>query len=127
MPTKPPPERTPTASSEGPPPVTATSAEPIAVSFWKNRVAYVYAVTAALMVVLAGAIVADRHVVTVAWLLGTMFVLYLVAPSAEQAVKMLATAAALRAGVAFSSSAEVDQRKGTASSSSSAIPATLGD
>jgi hypothetical protein len=111
------------ASSSGPPPVTATAVEPLSVSFWKNRVVYVSLSTAALFVILAGAIFADRHVDVVAWLLATMFVLYLVAPSAEQAVKMLATVAALRAGVAFTSTADVDQKAGTASSTSTATPA----
>ena len=111
------------ASSAGPPPVTATAVEPIAVSFWKNRVVYVALVTAALMAALFYSIAVDRHVSTVAWLLSTMFILYLVAPSAEQAIKMLATVSALRAGVAFTSTADVDQKAGTASSTSTATPA----
>lgn len=41
-----------------------------------------------------------------------MWVLYLVAPSAEQAAKMLATVSALRGGVAFRSSAQVSTPQG---------------
>jgi len=41
-----------------------------------------------------------------------MWVLYLVAPSAEQAAKMLATVSALRGGVAFRSSAQVQTPQG---------------
>lgn len=121
--TPPPGPATTAASSSGPPPVTATAVEPIAVSFWKNRVVYVALSTAALFVLLGYSIHADRHVSTVAWLLSTMFILYLVAPSAEQAIKMLATVSALRAGVAFTSTADVDQKAGTASSTSTASPA----
>lgn len=104
------------------------AADPIAVSFWKNRVVYVGLVTAALMAALFYSIAVDRHVSTVAWLLSTMFILYLVAPSAEQAVKMLATVSALRAGVAFTSHADVNERTGTASATATATPsANLGD
>jgi hypothetical protein len=105
-------------------PVKATSVDPLAHSNWKGRRAYAYAVTAVLLAIMAYAVYYEKTgtLDVLAWLLSTMFVLWMVAPSAEQAVKMLATAAALRSGVAFSASAEVDEKQGTASSQSSAVP-----
>jgi putative chitinase len=50
--------------------------------------------------------------------------LYLIAPSAEQATKMLATVSALKAGVSFTSRAAIDTGTGRAESSSVAGPAS---
>lgn len=49
-----------------------------------------------------------------------MALFYLVAPSAEQVIKMVQTARSLRQGVVFSSSAKVESPRGSASSSSTA-------
>jgi hypothetical protein len=106
-------------------PPRATSAEPLAHSNWKSRRAYAFAVTLALLFMLGWAIHHDKAgaLDVLTWLLSTMFILWMVAPSAEQAVKMLATAAALRSGVAFTSHAEVDPRRGRAWAGVSAVPA----
>lgn len=105
-------------------PAGASAGGVIAHSDWLARKRYVLLATLVLLGVLVYAIHVDRHVDAVAWLLSTLFVLFLVAPSAEQAVKMLATVAALRAGVAITTSAE----SGDAKSVSSAVPtSTIGD
>jgi len=88
------------------------AAEPLAHSNWKARREYAFVLTITLLVVLVLSIVLDRHVDPVAWLISLVVSLFLVAPSAEQATKMLATAAALRAGVSFRSTAEVDPSTG---------------
>lgn len=100
----------------------ANAASPIEHSNWTDRKTYIFSVTAALLAILIAAIIYDRHVDVVAWLLATVFILFLVAPSAEQAVKMLATVAALRSGVAFASSATVDDAQGSSTSAASATP-----
>lgn len=103
------------------------AAAPIQHSDWKARREYAFLSTAILFAILVVAISLDRHVDAVAWLLGSLFFLFLIAPSAEQAVKMLAVASSLRAGVAFTSSAESNARSGQARSEETAIPATTGD
>lgn len=102
----------------------ATPTTPLEHSNWNARKAYVWAVTIGLFAALILAVVLDRHVDVVAWLMATMFILFLVAPSAEQAIKMLATVAALRAGVAFASTSSVDQSAGTSEAAMSATPAS---
>lgn len=50
-------------------------------------------------------------------------VLYLIAPSAEQATKMMATVSALKSGVGFASSSQASGPQGQASSEARAGPA----
>jgi hypothetical protein len=52
-------------------------------------------------------------------------VLYLIAPSAEQATKMIATASALKGGVTFASRSAIATPQGRAEASSSAGPAAV--
>lgn len=103
----------------------ATAGEPIPHSSWDRRSVYVWLVTGALLGFAGRAMEteSDAGLDLVGFLLSFLFVLYIVAPSAEQAVKMLATVAALRAGVSFASSSDVNAREGTASSTSTATPA----
>lgn len=70
-------------------------------SVWKNRVIYSWAVTAALVFGLLAVcfVTKDQHTIsTLAWLIFSNNILMLVAPTAEQIVKMMAQVAAIRAG-----------------------------
>lgn len=70
-------------------------------SRWANRIIYLFAITAALVVLLGIAIGADKpaHVTTtLAWLIVFFAFLTVVTPSGEQVIKMLAQVQAIRAG-----------------------------
>jgi len=78
-----------------------TLASTIDHSRWGNRLFYLWAVTAALLLMLAGSIYLDKPgfvIATLAWLLAFAVTLLVVTPSAEQMTKMLAQVAAIRAG-----------------------------
>lgn len=77
------------------------AASAIGHSTWKARVWYSWAISAGLLVGLIACCFLSKsaHIVsTLAWCLVTNNILMLVAPSAEQVVKMLAQVAAIRAG-----------------------------
>lgn len=70
-------------------------------SVWKNRIIYSWAVTVGLLVGLIGSAFLDKGDHTISVLAGcVMFITFLtiVAPSAEQVVKMFQQVAAIRAG-----------------------------
>lgn len=80
-------------------------AETIEHSRWSNRLAYLWAVTFVLLVMLAGAIWFDKPrtvIDTLAWMIVFAATLLVVTPSAEQMTKMLAQVAAIRAGARVS-------------------------
>lgn len=74
-------------------------------SRWSNRLAYLWAVTFVLLVMLAAAIWFDKPntvIATLAWMIVFAKTLLVVTPSAEQMTKMLAQVAAIRAGTRVS-------------------------
>jgi hypothetical protein len=140
-------EATKPAATAGPPP-TADPQDPLPESNWKWRRYYVFGATILcsigiliIMVMLyriakldlAGRQGVQTTLATIdalyglgKWLVILTLVdriLYLIAPSAEQATKMLATVSALRSGVAFASSSRAVGPQGEASSESTAGPA----
>lgn len=83
------------------PDLIASAANAIEHSRWGNRLAYLFCLTGALMVVLGLAIYFDKPPVvvsTLAWMIVFAATLTVVTPSAEQMTKMLAQVAAIRAG-----------------------------
>lgn len=135
------------AATAGPPP-TADPQDPLPESNWRWRRIFVFSTTVLcslgiliIMVMLYRIVQVDLSgrqgvqttLATIealyklgAWLVILTLVdrvLYLIAPSAEQATKMLATVSALKSGVGFSSFSRAVGPEGEASSTSSAGPA----
>jgi hypothetical protein len=137
------------AASAGPPP-TADPQDPLPESNWKWRRWYVFGATTACSVGILVILVMLYRIARVdlvgrqtdkttlatiealyqlgRWLVFLTLVdrvLYLIAPSAEQATKMLATVSALKSGVGFASSSKASGPQGEASSASTAGPAAV--
>lgn len=79
----------------------AESAQAVTHSVWKNRMIYSWVVSLGLLVGLIGSAFMDKSDHTISVLAGsliTLTFLTIVAPSAEQVVKMFQQVAAIRAG-----------------------------
>lgn len=136
------------AASAGPPP-TADPQDPLPESSWKWRRIFVFLSTATtsvgILIImlmlyqiakvdLSGRQGVQTTLATIESLYNLAFwliiltlvdrVLYLIAPSAEQATKMLATVSALKSGVAFTSTSRATSSEGEAVSTSAAGPST---
>lgn len=81
------------------PPVSVDAQDPLPESNWVPRRWFCFLALVGLLALLAGALYLDRGIWAVTFLLASIMVLYLIAPSAEQATKMLATASMLKQGV----------------------------
>lgn len=135
------------AATVGPPP-SADPQDPLPESNWKWRRIFVFAATAVcsagigiilfMLYQIAKVDLSGRQgvqttlaTITALYELGRWLViltlvdrvLYLIAPSAEQATKMMATVSALKSGIGFASSSQASGPSGTASSASAAGPA----
>jgi F0F1-type ATP synthase assembly protein I len=76
-----------------------TVAQTVQPARWRNRVIYGWAVTAALLGMLGGAVFHDKPHGLIFWLLGLIVCLVMLAPTAEQFGKWLAQVAAIKNGV----------------------------
>lgn len=115
------PDATATSAKTTPPSVSV--AQPLDHSNWKRRWVFTWLASIAVLVLEIVSLVKGNAPNGYESLFMTLFILIIVAPSAEQAIKMLSTVAALRAGVTFTSRSEVDAQAGTASTETTATPA----
>jgi len=102
------------------PPVTLDPQDPLPESNWVPRRWYVFPTTGALLVLMFLQIEAKGDLLWLAVCLIVVVFCYLIAPSAEQAAKVIAAASALKAGVTFRSSATASTPDGQATATNEA-------
>lgn len=112
-----------TASPDKPAGLVADPQDPLPESDWGPR--RWFAFLSLFATVLLAAVSLQKNGVGISWVISFGMLnafLYLVAPSGEQAVKMIVAGSAMKAGVSFRTSSNVTTPDGAATASSSATP-----
>lgn len=112
-----------TSSPDKPAGLVADPQDPLPESDWGPR--RWFAFLSLFATVVLAAVSLQKNGVGISWVISFGMLnafLYLVAPSGEQAVKMIVAGSAMKAGVSFRTSSNVTTPDGTATASSSATP-----